>query len=39
MQDTLSFCATNDTIQQIAVILQGIFLAVGAILHLFQKRR
>jgi len=39
MQDTLSTIAQNDTMQQIAVIVQGLFLAIGALISIFQKKR
>lgn len=39
MTDTLNFVATNNTLQQFAVVLQGLLLVIGAILNLSQKRR
>ncbi|QXP08400.1 MAG: hypothetical protein [Arizlama microvirus] len=37
VQDTLQFAATNQTVQQIAVIVQGLLLVAGAIIALFRK--
>ncbi|QXP08220.1 MAG: hypothetical protein [Arizlama microvirus] len=39
MSDTLTYIATNNTIQQSAVIIQGILLVIGAILNLVSRRR
>lgn len=37
--DTLTYLATDSTMQQIAVIVQGVMLVIGAIMTLFGKKR
>ncbi|QXP08165.1 MAG: hypothetical protein [Arizlama microvirus] len=36
--DTLNILAQNETAQQVFVIVQGLLLVIGAILHLFQRK-
>jgi len=38
MNDTLYMIANNETAQGIAVILQGLFLIVGAVLNLIRRK-
>jgi len=39
MQDTLQYVAQSNTMQEVAVIVQGILLIVGAIINLFPRKR